>query len=112
MKKYGRWIIFGLVAAGIIALLLLVGLNSDLKKKLSSLLLEKKIKTKIQNLRDKAAAAKIKADAGKVSAEEAENTAKETEEAISKQKEVLQKGLEKEGLNADEIVDRFRNLGI
>lgn len=112
MKKYGRWIIFGVVAVGIIALLLLVGINGNLRRKLEILLLELQIKTKVANIKEKAAATKAKAEANEISAVEIEKEAKATEEAISKQKEALQKGLEKRGLNADEIADRLGNLGV
>ena len=112
MKKHLRWIGFGVLAVGVIVLLLVVGANKNLRQRLTALLLERKVKTEIQDSRDKAAAAKAKAEANKLGAEEAEKIAKESEEAISKQKEALQAGLEERGLNADEIADRFRNLGV
>ena len=112
MKKYGRWIVFGLLAVGIVVLLLVVGANKNLRQKLIALLLEKKVKTEISNLKDKATAAKTLADAGKMDAKEAEAEAAAAEEAISKQKKDLEKGLEKRGFNADEITDRLRNLSV
>lgn len=112
MKKYGRWIIFGIIAVGIIALLIFVGVNKNLRQRLAALLLERKVKTEIQNLRDKAVDAKARADANRIDAEEAEQIAKETGEAISKQKKALEEGFKKRGLSADEIADRFRNLGV
>ncbi|MCK5601180.1 hypothetical protein KAR91_04900 [Candidatus Pacearchaeota archaeon] len=112
MKKYGRWIVFGLVAIGLIVLLLLVGVNKNLRQKIKALLLERLVKNKVNDLNEEAAVAKSKAESGKISAEEAENVAKEKEEAISKQKENLQKKLETKGMSADEIANRFNNLRI
>lgn len=112
MKKYGRWIAFGVVAVGLIALLILVGANKKLRQKVEALLLERLIKNKVQDLKEKAAVAKSKAEAGKISAEEAEHVANEAEKAISEQKENLQKKLETKGMSADEIADRFNNLRI
>ena len=112
MKPSLRWIGFGLLAVGIIALLLVFGANKKLRQKLTALLLEKKIKTEISNLKDTAIIAKAKADANKISAEEAEQVSKAADEAISKQKTALQEGLKKKGLTADEITDRFKSLGV
>jgi ABC-type lipoprotein release transport system permease subunit len=112
MKNYLRWATFGLVAVGIIALLLLLGANKNLRQRLTALLLEKKVKTEIQGLQEQAANARAKAQANQISAEAAEATAKATEEAISKQKQALQAGLEQRGANAEEIASRFRNLGV
>ena len=112
MKKYGRWIVFGLLAVGVIILLLVVGANEKLRKRLTALLIQEKAKTEINNLKDKATVAKTKADSGKITAEEAEKEAKAAEEAISKQKQALQQGLEKKGLSADEIADSFTRLGV
>ena len=112
MKKYWRWIVFGVVAIGIIALLLFIGANKDLRQRLTALLLERKVKTEIQNTRDKAAAAKAKADTNQISAEEAADVAKQSEEAIAKQKTALQQGLKARGLNAGEIANRFTSLGV
>jgi uncharacterized membrane protein YcjF (UPF0283 family) len=112
VKKYARWIGFGVVAVGLITLFVLVGLNDKLRKRIEALLLERLVKNKVQDLKEQAAVAKSKAEAGKISAEEAEQVAKNTEEAISKQKENLQKKLETKGMSADEIADRFNNLRI
>ena len=112
MKQYWRWIIFGLVAVGIIALLLFAGANKKLRQRLMALLLERKVKTEIQNLRDKAASAKAKADSDKIDAEEAEQIASTTDKEIAEKKQSLQKGLEERGLDAAEIADRFRSLGV
>ena len=107
-----RWIIYGLVAIVVIALLLLVGSNKNLRQRLTALLLERKVKTSIQGLQEQAAAAKAKAEANQISAQEAEDVIKAAEEAISRQKQELQAGLADGGLNAQEIADRFRNLRI
>lgn len=112
MQKYIRWIIFGVVALGLIVLIVVVGLNKDLRQKVEALLLEKFVRNKVADLRDKATAAKTKADAGKISAEQAEQVAADTEKAISEQKDGLQQGLEQRGLSADEIANRFNNLSI
>lgn len=112
MKKYGRWIIFGLVAIGIIILLVLLGTNKEMRQRLTALLLERKVKNRIEDLRENAANIKAKAEANQISAEKADQIAKEAEQAISEQKKALQEGLEKRGLNADEIADRFRHLSI
>ena len=82
MKRYWRWIVFGLVAVGVLTLLLLVGSNKKLRQKLTALLIQEKAKTEINNLKDKAIVAKTRADSGKISAEEAENEANSAEEAI------------------------------
>ena len=112
MKNYGRWIVFGLVAAGIIALLLLVGANKNLRERLVALLLERKVKTAIQGLQDQASTAKARAQANQLSAEEAEKAAKVVADAIASQKQALQAGYEQQGLTANEIAERFTNLNI
>jgi len=112
MKQYLRWIIFGLVAVGIIILLVLVGANTKLRQQLTAFLLEQKTKTEIAGLKDKAIVAKTKADAGKLDAEQAEQVANETGKAIFKKKETLQKSYESKGMDADEIANRFNNLGV
>ncbi len=112
MKKYVRWVIFGLVAVGLIVLLILVGANKKLRQKVEALLLERLVRNKVRDLEDKAAHAQAQAEAGKIKAEEAEQVAKETGEAISKQREDLQKKYESQGMDADEISNRFNNLDI
>lgn len=112
MKKYGRWVVFGVVATGLIALLLLVGANKKLRQKVTALLLERFVKNKVSDLKEKAAHAQAKAEAGTIKAEEAEQVAKNTEEAISKQKENLQKKYEDQGMSANEISDRFNNISL
>jgi len=108
VKNYLRWAAFGLVAVGLIVLLLLLGSNKSLRQRLTALLLEKKVKTAIQGLQEQAADAKAKAQANQIGAEEAEATAKATEEAILKQRQALQAGLEQRGA----IASRLRNLGV
>ena len=110
--NYIRWIIFGLVALGIIVLLVLCGANKNLRERLVALLLERKVKTAIQGLQDQAATSKAKAQANQMSAEEAEVAAKVVADAIAKQKQSLQTGYEQKGMTSDEIAERFRNLGI
>lgn len=110
MKKYGRWIIFGVVAVGLLVLLLLVGANEKLRQRVTALLLERFVKNKVSDLKDKAAHAQAQAEAGKMKAEEAEQVAKDTEEAISRQKENLQKKYEDQGMSADEISTRINNI--
>jgi hypothetical protein len=112
VKKYGRWIIFGVVAVGLIALLLLVGANKKLRQRVTALLLERFVKNKVSDLKEKAAHAQAKAEAGTIKAEEAEQVAKDTEEAISKQKGNLQKKYEDQGMSADEISNRFNTISI
>ena len=112
MKKYWRWIVFGVVAMGLIALWLLLGMNKKFRQKIEALLLERKIKTEIQDLREKAAATKVRAENSEINAEEAEKEAKAIEEAIQKQKAILEEGLKVRGLSADEIANRFNNLDI
>lgn len=112
MKQYGRWIIFGLIAIGVIILLVVLGVNKDLRQKLTALLLERKVKTTIQGLQDQAADARAKAQANQMSAEDAEKAAKAAEAAIVQQKQALQAGFESRGLNAEEIADRFKRLGV
>jgi len=112
VKKSLRWVIFGVIAVGLVALLLLVGANKKLRQRVEALLLERFIKNKVKDLEDKAAVVKAQAEVGKTNAEEAEKVAKETEEAIKKQKTDLQKKLEDRGLSADEISTRFNNLRI
>ena len=112
MKKYWRWILFGLLIVGLILLWLVVGANKRLRQRVEALILEKFVKNKVQDLKEKAAAVKARADLTKEQAEAAENTAKEIETEISKQKETLQKGLENRGMDATEISNRFNNLRI
>lgn len=112
MKKYARWVIFGLVAIGLIVLLVLIGANKKLRQRIEALLLERFVKNKVRDLQDKAAHTEAQAEAGKIKAEEAEKVARETGEAISKQKKDLQKKYESQGINADEISNRFNNLDI
>jgi len=112
LKNYGRWIVFGLVAVGIITLLLLVGVNKDLRQRLIALLLERKVKTAIQGLQEQATTAKAKAQANQMSAEEAERAARVTADAIAEQKLALQSEYKQQGLTANEIAERFRGLGI
>jgi len=112
VKKYVRWVVFGLIAVGLIVLLVLVGANEKLRKRVTALLLERLVQNKVKDLQDKAATAKAQAEAGKIKAEEAEKIAKETGEAISKQKGDLQKKYESQGMDADEISDRFNHLDI
>lgn len=112
MKKYIRWVVFGLVAVGLIVLLVLIGANKKLRQRVEALLLERLVRNKVRDLQDKAAHAKAQAEAGKIKAEEAEQIANETGEAIKKQKEDLQKKYESRGMDADEISNRFNNLDI
>ncbi len=112
MKKYWRWILFGLLVIGLIVLWLVIGANKNLRQKVEALILEKFIKNKVHDLKEKASAARAVGDHTKEEAEAAENKAKEIEKEISKQKEVLQRGLENRGMNADEISNRFNNLSI
>jgi len=112
MKSYIRWIIFGVIALGIIALLVLVGLNTKLRQQLVALLLEQKTKNEIADLQEQAIVVKTKADIDKLNADQLHALAKKNEEAISKKKEALQKTYESKGMSADEIATRFRNLSI
>jgi hypothetical protein len=112
MKNYLRWVAFGLVAVGLIALLLLLGANKDLRQKLVALLLEKKVKTEIQGLQEQAADARAKGRANQISAEAAEAAVKTAEEAILRKKQALQAKLTQGGANAEEIAARLRNLGV
>ena len=112
MKKSIRWIVAGIIIFVLIILLILVASNSHLRKQVASLIAETIIKTKVQNLKEKAAVTKHKAESGKLAAEEAEKIATKTEEAISKQKEELQSKLIDRGLSADEIAKRFNSLNI
>lgn len=112
MKKYLRWIVFGLVAIVLIVLLLLVGANKKLRQHIESLLLERFVKNKVRDLEDEAATAIAKAKMGRTSAKEAEKIASDTEKKIEKQKADLQEKLENRGMSADEISNRFNNLRI
>lgn len=110
MKKYGRWIVFGVVALGLLALMLLVGANTKLRQRIEALLLERFVKNKVNDLKEKAARAQAKAEAGTIKAEEAEQVANDAEVAISRQKENLQKKYEDQGMSADEISNRINNI--
>ena len=110
--KYWRWIVFGLVAIAIIALWVLVGVNKNLRQRMEALLLERLVKNKVQDLKDKAAGVKAQADSNKIDAEKAQQEAAAIEKAISEQKTALQAGLESRGLDANEIADRFRRLNL
>ena len=111
MNKYLRWSVFGLVAAGLVILWLL-SKNKDARKKVEALLLERLIKNKVSDLKDKATAAQIQAQNGKIKADEAEKIAKQVEGKIIEHKQELEKKLESKGLSADEISDRFNNLSL
>lgn len=110
MKKYIRWIGFGLIAVVLIVLLLLVGLNRELRNKIKVLLTEQFIKNKVKDFEEDAAVAKSKAKSGKLEAKKAEKIAKEAEDKIKVQKEELEKKLNDQGLSADEISNRFNSL--
>lgn len=110
--KYWRWIVFGLVAIAIIVLWLLVGANKNLRQRIESLLLERLVKNKVQDLRDRATTIKAQADSNQMDAKKAQQAASAIEQAIAKQKAALQGGLESRGLNAQEIADRFSKLRI
>jgi len=110
--KYWRWIVFGLVAIAIIALWVLVGVNKNLRQRMEALLLERLVRNRVQDLRDKAADVKAQADANKIDAEKAQQEAAAIEKAISEQKAALQSGYESRGVNAEEIADRFRRLNL
>jgi 23S rRNA pseudoU1915 N3-methylase RlmH len=110
--KYGRWIIFGLVAIAIVGLWLLVGANKNLRQRIEALLLERLVKNKVQDLRDKATEVKAKADAHQIDGEKAQQEAAAIEKAISEQKAALQSNLESRGLDAEEIANRFRTLNL
>jgi len=112
IKRYWKWIAFGLVAIGLLVLWLLVASNKNLRQRVEVLLLEKFVRNKVQGLQDEAAAANALAASNEKGAQEAAKRAKELEAAISEQKQSLQSGLESRGLNADEIANRFRNLNI
>lgn len=112
MKKYGRWVVFSVVAAGLITLLVFIGVNKKLRQRVTALLLERFVKNKVSDLKEQAAHAQAKAEAGIIKAEEAEQVAKNMGEAISKQKENLQKKYEDQGMSADEISNRFNNINI
>jgi hypothetical protein len=74
--------------------------------------LERLVKNKIQDLRDKALAIRAKADANQIDAETANQEASAIEQAISDHKLALQANLEVRGLNAEEIANRFRTLNL
>ena len=110
LKKHWRWVAFGLVAIGIIALWLLVSANKSLRQKLEVMLLERFVKNKVDDLEDKASAAKALANSGADGAANAEADAKKLSDQIAQQKTTLQQGLQQRGLDADQIAERFRNL--
>lgn len=112
MKKWGRWIIFGIIAVLAIVGIIVFSANKKLRQRIESLLLERFIKNKVSDLKEKAVEVKTLAEKGKLDAKEAEDEAKAIEEQIAGQKEALQQGLEKRGLDADEISNRFNNLSI
>jgi len=112
VKKYSRWLLFGILAIGLIILLFLFGINKNLRIQLEALLLEKFVSNKVSDLKEKAARAQTKAEAGVISAEEAESIAKSIEEAIIRQKEDLQKKYEEQGMAADDISTRINNLHV
>jgi hypothetical protein len=86
--------------------------NKKLRNKLNLLLQEKLIKTKIKNLQDQAIIIKHKAEINEISAEEAEGEANKVEHEILIQKKKLEDRMTSNGLNADEISNRFNNLSI
>jgi len=110
LKKYWRWIVFGLVAIGLIVLWLLVSSNKSLRQKLEVMLLERFVKNKVDGLEDQASAAKALAESGASDAAAAEATARQLAVAVAQQKATLQQGLESRGLDADQIAERFRNI--
>lgn len=112
MSSTWRWILFGVLALLAIVGLVLLGANKKLRQRISGLLLERFIKNKVSDLKEKAVKVQTLAEQNKIDAKEAEQQAKEIEEAIEGQKEALQQGLEKRGLDADEISNRFNNLSI
>ena len=112
MKRYLRWVVFGLIAVGLIALLVVFGANAKLREKMLRLMLELKVKTSIQDLKEKAATASAKAKDDSDEGVEAEKAAKEAEAKVSQKKEELRVQLTERGLSADEIADRFRKLDI
>lgn len=110
--KYVRWIVFGLIAAVIVVLWILLGSNKKLRQQIEALLLERLVKNKIQDLRDRAVEIKAKADANQIDAEKAKQEASAIEQEISEHKDALQMDLESRGLDAKEIADRFRKLNL
>lgn len=110
IAKYGRWIVFGVVAIGLIALLIFLGANKKLRDQIQALLAEKLLNNKVRDLQDQASKVQAQADAGKIKADEALAAAKSVEEDIKKHKLLLQQQYEAQGLSADEISNRFNNL--
>lgn len=112
MKKYGRWIWFGIVAVVLLVVLIVVGANQSLRRKVEALLLERFVRNKVKDLEDKATVIKTKATMNEGDAKEAEAKAAELDKQIAEEKRKLQQGLAERGLSADEISNRFNNLNI
>lgn len=112
IKKYIRWIIFGLIASILLLLIVLVGANKKLRRQISLLLQEQLIKTKIKDLQDQAIIVKHRASNNEVSAEKMEEAANKINGEILKQKQKLEKDMVIRGLSANEISNRFNNLRI
>ncbi len=110
--QYIRWIAFGVVAVGIIVVLVLFGLNRKLRQQLEALLLEKLVKTKVRNLEDQALVIKTQAGRNQIDAATAESEAAKLEAKIKAEKDQLKSKLETKGLAADDISNRLNNLRI
>ena len=112
MKKYLRWTAAGIVVVALLVLLVFVGINSNLRNKITQLLAELKFKNVISDLKEQAANIRAKADADSTKAAEAEGIAKEIEVKIITKKKELSEDLAGRGMSTDEIAERFRKLSI
>ena len=112
MKKYWRWIVFGAVAVGLIALWLLLSSNKKLRQKIEALILERFITNKVSDIKDQAANVRAKGETNEESAHEAEQEAADLEKQIEEQKKKLEEGLKSRGHSAEDISNRINNLNI
>jgi hypothetical protein len=85
-------------------------MNDNLRGKVQQMLFENKLKTLIQSMKIKAAAALASANASKQSAQNAVDAAKDLNSRIGAHKRALKSHYKNQGLSPDEIADRFNNL--
>jgi hypothetical protein len=112
MKKYWRWIVFGVVALVLVIALVLVGANKKLRQQIQILLMEKFTRNQVKDLEEQATVIRTKAENNEIEGQEAEAQAQKLDNQIKDKKDSLKKGLENKGMSADEISDRFNNLRI
>jgi len=112
LKIHWKWAIFGLFALLLLVVLVLVSMNDQLRGKVQKLIFENKLKTLIQSLKIKAAAALESAKVNKQAAQDAIDSAKDINSRIGVHKRALKSHYKDRGVSTNEISDRFNNLNL